>query len=713
MPVRSLYILSFCCCKIDFYRQTDFNIPFVIAWSCPDTNPPLLAMPPVQFYLRELEHLFPDHQNQDGTTAEPVSLMNVQEELYQRLDEDKKEIRLIQIHPANGENDKIECTLFRAVLSNDLAFTALSYVWGDATQSEEIVVNGVKVCVTANLACAIRHIRATRAHQILDSFWADAICINQRDIHEKNHQVRLMGSIYSKATLVIGWLGAETQDSTFGIDLAWRISVAQLDAKRREDFTLDWLDTLPDLCKMPQSSDDSDASVQLPRSYRAFSELSQNNLFDRGWVFQEAILSRFQIYMCGNAVISSIDLYWCRIFLKTLEYSYVNSRPSFMTSSEMLELKSRRNMYFLVFELYRRFSYDREHLTLYALLGVTRRLKVEDPRDKVYALLGLVESNIDVDYGKPIDQLFTEVVEVILGENERLHFLTFAGQHNGIDPNSISLDLPSWAPDWVAVSKYDSFSVNARWSGSALSPKYDKAIAICLPSEKLLQTVGVVLDVGKVSTPVLLDNTGIARSIIQDCMLEGPALYPTGIPRLQALVRILMNIASAGWTFSDTELDPERICDILLVIALLVFLDADNDLRERCGWAQDRSFSSYFQERFLGTDAPIQVPTWPSITDPECRHLTTDTVLLKLHEHSGSQYHLVSTEKGYLGLSVCPLGPDDIIAVLPGYQHLVALRKIDSQWIFVGSCWILGFMEGEALNRVDDIFSVGTYFELR
>jgi Heterokaryon incompatibility protein (HET) len=670
-------------------------------------------MPPLQFYLRELEHLFPNHQNQDDTTAGPVSLMNVQEELYQRLDEGEKEIRLIHIHPANGENDKIECTLFKAVLSDDLAFTALSYVWGDTVQSEEIVANGVKVCVTANLACAIRHIRATRAHQILESFWADAICINQSDTYEKNHQVRLMGSIYSKAILVIGWLGPETQDSTFGIDLAWRISVAQQDAKRRGDFTLDWLEIFPDLWKMPQSPDDFDASVQLPRSYRAFSELSRSSLFDRGWVFQEAILSRFQIYMCGNAVISSIDLYWCRIFLKTLEHSDVHSRPSFMTSAEMLELQARRNKYFLAFELYRRFSHDQEHLTLFPLLAVTRRLKVTNPRDKIYALLGLVKSDIDVDYGKPIDQLFIEVVEVILQENEKLHFLTFAGQHNGMDPNRISLDLPSWAPDWLAVSKCDSFSVNARWSGSALSRRYDRAIAICLPSEKLLQTVGVVLDVGKVSTPVLLDDITTATSTIQDYLLQGPALYPTGIPRLQALVRVLMNIASAGWTFSDTGLDPERVCDILLVLALFQLLNADNDLRERCGWAKDRAFGSYFQERFLGTDAPIQVPTWPTIEDPKCRYLTTHTVGLKLHEHSSNQYHLVSTEKGYLGLSVCPLRPDDIIAVLPGYQYLVALRKSDSQWIFVGSCWILGFMEGEALNGVDDILSVGKCFELR
>jgi hypothetical protein len=37
--------------------------------------------------------------------------------------------------------------------------------------------------------------------------WADAVCINQADILERNHQVALMGAIYFKTQRVIVWLG--------------------------------------------------------------------------------------------------------------------------------------------------------------------------------------------------------------------------------------------------------------------------------------------------------------------------------------------------------------------------------------------------------------------------------------------------------------------------------------------------------------------------
>ena len=40
--------------------------------------------------------------------------------------------------------------------------------------------------------------------------WADAICINQQDLLEKNSQVAMMRSIYQTSEQVIVWLGEES-----------------------------------------------------------------------------------------------------------------------------------------------------------------------------------------------------------------------------------------------------------------------------------------------------------------------------------------------------------------------------------------------------------------------------------------------------------------------------------------------------------------------
>jgi len=43
--------------------------------------------------------------------------------------------------------------------------------------------------------------------------WIDAICIDQRDYEERNTQVGLMGQVYSKAFLLVIWLGPEDSSS--------------------------------------------------------------------------------------------------------------------------------------------------------------------------------------------------------------------------------------------------------------------------------------------------------------------------------------------------------------------------------------------------------------------------------------------------------------------------------------------------------------------
>ncbi len=44
--------------------------------------------------------------------------------------------------------------------------------------------------------------------------WIDAICINQDDVNERGHQVRLMQAIYTMAQCVIIWLNTDVDPSS-------------------------------------------------------------------------------------------------------------------------------------------------------------------------------------------------------------------------------------------------------------------------------------------------------------------------------------------------------------------------------------------------------------------------------------------------------------------------------------------------------------------
>jgi Heterokaryon incompatibility protein (HET) len=124
-------------------------------------------------------------------------------------------IRLALLHPASDVSTQLECSMEHVTLSQcnqDLInnYTALSYVWGDSTDRRHIIVDGCSFDITANLDSALRHIRDEKG---IIKIWADALCINQSDTTERNHQVQQMGSVYSIASHTVIYLGAPSRET--------------------------------------------------------------------------------------------------------------------------------------------------------------------------------------------------------------------------------------------------------------------------------------------------------------------------------------------------------------------------------------------------------------------------------------------------------------------------------------------------------------------
>ncbi len=87
-------------------------------------------------------------------------------------------------------------------------YECLSYVWGDPSITKPILVNNHQVHHDA-----LQHVRNSDESA---KIWVDAVCINQADSIEKNHQVHLMADIYKRCTKVNIWLGK--QESTGVVD---------------------------------------------------------------------------------------------------------------------------------------------------------------------------------------------------------------------------------------------------------------------------------------------------------------------------------------------------------------------------------------------------------------------------------------------------------------------------------------------------------------
>lgn len=112
-------------------------------------------------------------------------------------------IRLLRLEPGAAA-DPIQFSLEPTFLDSGPIYEAISYCWGDAPNDVDVNCQGASMKITRNLWRALQEFRHDIEPRIL---WADAICIKQEDYDEKNCQVNLMSDIYSKAKLVLIWLG--------------------------------------------------------------------------------------------------------------------------------------------------------------------------------------------------------------------------------------------------------------------------------------------------------------------------------------------------------------------------------------------------------------------------------------------------------------------------------------------------------------------------
>src|SRR5436190_9220954 len=154
---------------------------------------------------------------------------------YSPLNCSTNEIRLVRLHQAAGST---WCELRHFPIEACPPYLALSYTWGDRTDTIRIRVNNGSLSVTKNLVVFLHH--ATIRQRIRgymwgdpkwrvdgkvvvpptlqEWLWIDALCIDQSNVPERNAQVPKMNSIYRKAQAVIMWLGPEADDS----DIAMR-----------------------------------------------------------------------------------------------------------------------------------------------------------------------------------------------------------------------------------------------------------------------------------------------------------------------------------------------------------------------------------------------------------------------------------------------------------------------------------------------------------
>ncbi|KAI1760776.1 HET-domain-containing protein [Hypoxylon sp. FL1150] len=389
---------------------------------------------------------------------------------YSELDSNLQEIRVLILSPGNVD-EPLGVSVSIQSLDSDPIYNALSYVWGDpesARNPENIIgVDGCDFPVTTNLLAALRSLRPPAGATGSIALWVDAICINQADLDERSQQVSMMRDIYASAKRVIIWIGEE------------------------DDETNPVFDTLPLLATRTHhrgGEEDKDAMRLCSRFFNGL--VDQRPWFSRVWIIQElAMAKQDPLVVCGRRSVSwSTLMKACGFVAKEIftdigmvrrklrsDDGHSTSRPDSKGNGgvgdvpeeeeEDIEILAKWKIDMLD-ELYGAMK-SQGGESLRKLLLISRSSEATDPRDRVYALLGMLKpdrsdspssrDSIVVDYRKPTAAVYADAVAHIFAQGEGPYFLSGLSLPGvsapaPIIPSLLSTipqpPLPSWVPDF-------------------------------------------------------------------------------------------------------------------------------------------------------------------------------------------------------------------------------------------------------------------------
>lgn len=452
------------------------------------------------------------------------------------------------------------------------------------------MLNNFDVAAMKAVSPRVRHHRSK-------PIWIDAICVNQVDVLERNAQVAMMTRIYGQAQSVIMWLGAFETEATY--DLYHEMPTILNSSS--ECFRRSW-EAWHRRKKTGESDEDDEdvknGTILSTKKMETVLEFVRRSYFQRIWVLQEVALARnVRIMFAGD------DLPWSSLFqvfqsaidfefvgtdynIKLVKYRY-GDMGTLAWSLADVRLHTRRteledDIVTTHLEALHKAdpefvamgdSWWRSKLPLPTLIALTWNFAATDPRDKIFALLGIArtvsgEAPMVADYNRSITDVYTEVGKTFIqakGDNryqdwrsgeiedfeplEALSFIQDLGAIHGgwcwlrpyADKQILSPrphDLPSWVPSfhWPLATRR-LFSSRFRAAGETKVHIYPFTSDVLVLDGLCVDTL-TTLEEQRHSDVDCYCGTANVLGWLRAMAAVDP-VYPTGCDRVEALWQVL------------------------------------------------------------------------------------------------------------------------------------------------------------------------------
>jgi hypothetical protein len=588
--------------------------------------------------------------------------------LYSPLNLAAGEIRLLRLLPST--DTEINCALSHFPLDSAPSYIPISYVWGSTADLVPITVDGHSFRVTRNLFTVLRNLsthparRGSHDSQTSDDgdgfYWVDALCIDQSNAVERSQQVARMRHIYECPAVFIS-LGTPGARDAAAMEAIERLSSSNF-SRSLDTHGVDWA---------------------------ALTAFFGKAWFSRMWIVQEMVAPR---RIDGRVLTSgSMSVTFRNVFKVAMTLCGVEMRDLSAEAGARWNLIAGLRRCCLLGQVLLSWNYCSSEQLFVALLWACRDQEATDPRDKIYALLGLFErsqlpsilAEVDlwegekrapnfeegtlvVDYGRSVEDVYASVVCAVVRATGNLDVISACQGPSGFGR--------SWVPDWSLPWGRGSLLLR---NMMLLSEDIGDEGAVHASGNLMAQ--GVFSDDSRVLTVKGVRHSAIfqteepwsGRSVDDELNYVQAWMNMMSTPGGQLAMRTFGSSSEASKKYFETLLASENTTNIY-----------GSEVVGEFGVGRDKAW----YERAL-EEEPFR-RRW--ILVGEGRRVVV------LH---GGHFALVP-EHAEVG---------DVVCVLLGCSVPAVLRRVREHYAFIGECFLSGIMQGELVRDLERLEE----FELR
>lgn len=606
-----------------------------------------------------------------------------------------RSIRLLVVEPGNRDED-LRTTLDEVSLNDSPKYEAVSYSWGSLSNKTNLKCGNSRILIPTNLEQALKRIRLPHLRR---QVWADAVCINQDDLEERNQQVSIMRIIFQSAERVLAWLGHVEDDRVSNAFTAVCSIVRSWRPKGDKYEYASYAEALE-----PNGGNETMPNIDV-RAWTCLKALFETDYFRRFWVIQELVVSSSATLFWGEHHIAWPLVGITAAWLMTRGWNYhhgIVSEPITAAYNAFL-------IYVLPLAKYSgisRFS----KLDLAVVLGTTReRFASTDARDRIYALLGIPFAGNDPErsllispnYGENIRSVYLAAARQMIRQDKHFRILS-AVQHG---PN-IDTTFPSWVPRWDEMLYAEPMGFRAEQG------YYANAGELFFPDDQTFGLDGESLIVTGLQCATVMNSSEemTKGNLTLDAFSEGrdEQAWRSIVTNLTNEMKRLRSSWTAaqerfillGFTDPDYQETGDHHAGTITNKPGRYFCrDASKQLdgesvqldhlgefllywRERASWniedLQHNDFSGYWEQ---------------AAKDP----YVLERTLCAFNTLPGRR--IFYSDDGKFGLGPTSIRAGDVIVVLFGGIVPFVLRPLsDERWQLVGECFVPSLMQGEAVE---------------